>query len=322
MNPKEWLEPSDFDPEKGTVLRRPESEGNGYWVGAPSTTFDEATGDFYLVYRIRRPRGVTPDRGAEVRIAKGTNGIDFEDIWTGTKDQLQSTSIERCALLKLGSKWQFFVSYVDPHDQRWRIDRAEADRPEELDLTTTTPVLTAADIGEEGIKDPFILKVGPRYHMIVSYAIAAGKADADAMHGTADAYNTGLIRSATGMATSTNGTGWQWEGPILLPTDQGWCSYCTRISCIWYQAPFWLALYDGSADVSENYEEQLGLAFSLDLKTFHNATPHKPLLTLPQGKGALRYFDVLPFDDEIFFYYEMALPDGSHDLRAIKLQRA
>ena len=42
------------------------------------------------------------------------------------------------------------------------------------------------------------------------------------LHATADAYNTGLIRSATGLATSDDGLYWQWEGPILTPRDHGW----------------------------------------------------------------------------------------------------
>jgi hypothetical protein len=89
-----------FDPAQGFIVRQPPGEGAGYWVGAPGAMFDSVDGRFYLVYRLRRPRGVNPDRGGEVRIAASADGIFFEDIWSGTKDQLESPSIERCALAR------------------------------------------------------------------------------------------------------------------------------------------------------------------------------------------------------------------------------
>jgi hypothetical protein len=285
-------------------------------------TFDGGAGQFYLTYRLRRPRGVHPDRGAEVRIARGDDGLTFGDVWSGAKGQLGSPSIERCALTR-GPEggWLLYVSYVDPADGRWRIDLVEADRPEAFDLGRARPCLAAAGTGTEGVKDPFVFRVGSLYHMAVSYAAAAGAATAQDLHGTADAYNTGLIRSATGLATSADGRQWDWEGPLLVPGPPGWDGYCTRISCLWYEAPAWLALYDGSADVGENYEERCGLAYSLDLRQFRRVTRHGPLLAPPGGKGALRYFDVLDLPAARFFYYEMARPDGSHDLRAFRMAR-
>jgi hypothetical protein len=80
----------------------------------------------------------------------------------------------------------------------------------------------------------------------------------------------------------------------------------------------WLALYDGSADVSENYEERCGLAYSFDLRTFHRVTRDRPLFQPLESPGALRYFDVLALPDVTYFYYEMARPDGAHDLRVYR----
>jgi hypothetical protein len=45
------------------------------------------------------------------------------------------------------------------------------------------------------------------------------------------------------------------------------------------------------------------------------------LWNTPHGSGAIRYFDVLELPDAMHIYYEMALPDGSHDLRVWRVQR-
>ena len=52
-----------FDPEEGTVIFEPPGEGPGYWVGAPGVTYDVRLGRFYMVYRLRKPLGVVPERG-------------------------------------------------------------------------------------------------------------------------------------------------------------------------------------------------------------------------------------------------------------------
>lgn len=320
-DPRTWAAPFHFDPADGIVIREPEGEGEGYWVGAPGVTYCGADECFYLIYRLRRPRGVEPDRGAEIRIARSTDGIRFEDIWSGTKDQVDSTSIERSALVcREDGSWRLYTSYVDPADQRWLVALVEADRPEGFDLSSARPLLKAEDIGEEGVKDPFVFRVGGMEHMIVSYARRVGDPSAEAMHSTNDAYNTGLIESATGLATSVDGVTWTWEGDIFSPAPGEWDRYAARIGTLWYESPVWLALYDGSTDVSENYEERCGVAWSSDLRTFHRVTRDGPLFEMPYG-GAIRYFDVLVRPEAKYVYYEMRRPDGSHDMRVMRLAK-
>ena len=320
--PHQWAGFIPFDPRQGSIIRRPTAPGAGYWMGAPSLAYDDVERCHYLVYRVRRPRGVAPDRGAEIRIARSTDGVDFTDICLEPKDQLNTTTIERCALARRhDGGWRLYVSYVDPADARWRIDRVEADRVETLELPHALPVLTAADTGCEGVKDPFLFEVAGLWHMIVSFATADGDAKATEMHATHDAYNTGLIRSRSGLATSHDGVRWEWEGEILGPSRDGWDKYCARIGCVWRHDGLWLGLYDGSADVSQNYEEQCGLAYSHDLRRWVRVSRGEPLMTPHGGVGALRYFDVVDTREATLFYYEMALEDGSHDLRVYRREK-
>lgn len=323
-DPQHWAAPPRFDPRQGQVIREPEQGEDGYWVGAPGAYYDPQENAFYLSYRLRRPRGVAPDRGAETHLLRSRDGLEFETIWSGQKDQLGTTSIERCAIRRLpDGQWALYVSYVDPQDRRWRTDLVTADSPDEFDLGSAQPLLLPGELGLEGVKDPFVFQVAGQYHMVLSIALpreGAEAADAEQMHATNDAYNTGLIRSATGLAVSSDGRRWQWQGQIMGPSDDGWDRYCTRIGTLWRESGVWLALYDGSADVSENYEERVGVAWSADLRTFHRATPHGPLMEVVPGK-ALRYFDCLAFPSTRYLYYEMAREDGSHDLRVIELPR-
>jgi len=157
--------------------------------------------------------------------------------------------------------------------------------------------------------------------MILSYATTASDASCDDLHGTADAYNTGLIRSATALATSPDGIEWDWEGEILGPSRDGWDRYCARIGCLWRVDNTWIALYDGSASVSENYEERVGVAISFDLRKFHRVSQSGPIMTTPAVHGAMRYFDVLDFPEATFFYYEQAKADGSHELRVFRREK-
>lgn len=316
---RKWVRFTPFDPLQGTVVREPVGEGKGYWVGAPGVTFCEQQGQFYLTYRIRRPRGVHPDRGGEIRIASSHDGISFEDVWTGTKDQLDTASIERSALLQRpDGNWRLYISYVDPSDGRWMVSMTEAEDPGRFDLRAVKTMLTAASTGTEGVKDPFIFNIAGLYHMILSVATTDSGLPAEDLHGTHDAYNTGLIKSATGLATSSDGENWNWEGEIFGPSGNCWDKYAARIGTLWYCEPVWLAFYDGSADVSENYEERCGLAFSHDLRTFHRVTRNGPLFNVPHGTGAIRYFDVIARPDATFYYYELARPDGSHEMRVYR----
>jgi len=308
-----------FDPEQGQTVLEPEAPGPGYWVGAPSVLWDADRNSYLLTYRRRRPRGVDPDRGYVAHVAESQDGQRFEDVWTVEKSAFGTTSMEKFSLAREpGGPYRLYVCYVDPADSRWRIDVLEADRPEAFDPGLARPALTAASTGTEGVKDPWVFKLGGLWHMLVSFA-AARPVDAATrrqMHATADVFNTGVLVAPTGLAVSEDGVNWGWYGEVFGVGDEGaWDAYQSRIGSLLYRAPLWLGYYDGSASVEGNYEERCGLAYSFDLRNWERVTLSGPALVSPHGSGCLRYVDVVPRQGQLHFYYEYARPDGSHELR-------
>ena len=329
-----------FDPQAGMIVRAPLDEGAGWWAGAPGANFDATSNTFYLVYRLRQPREL--GRGVECRIAASDNGVTFKDIWALPKTSLAALSLERCSLLRgLDGKWRLYLSYVSEEDLKWRISMLEADEPDAFDLQNLQPVLTPDEIGAEGVKDPSVMIIGRMVYMLASYATQETNLSEEAQqgkHATGDIYNTGLTRSRTGAAISGDGRHFQWLGDVSPQFGQGavgntvvganalatptWDTYCRRIgSVLPLDGGGYLAFYDGSASVSENYEERTGLAHSFDLRTFYSLSPTGPALISPYASGSLRYVDVLPVGHELFYYYEISTPDGSHELRVSVVER-
>lgn len=304
-----------FDAEAGDVVLTPEHPGAGYWVGAPSVLRDGR--DVILTYRRRRPRGERSDRGWCNRIAVSHDGGPFEDVAELTRESLGSASLERSALVRdpSGQGWIWLVSYVDPADARWRIDAFRADSLAALPQGGRTPVLTSAATGCEGVKDPVPLWHGDRLWLLLSWAEGAGAAPQE-MHSTSDAYNTGLVRCGTALASTRDLATWEWHGPALRPGD-GWDRYQARVGTAVPVGPGWLGLYDGSASVQENYEERLGVAWATDLRNWRSLTPDAPAVLSRGTTGSVRYADVLPDDRGLWIYYECSRADGAHDLRRV-----
>jgi hypothetical protein len=317
-----------FNPEEGRVIREPMGSGEGWWAGAPGAFYDQETRRFYLTYRYRRPRGVHPDRGGEFLIAESADGVEFHDVWRLTKDRLNSPSIERGCLRRLEDGcWRLWIGYVDPQDNRWRIDGMEAGSTVDFDPAQRRRVFTAPELGVEGVKDPWVFAEGLALWMIASFAARAPGAESASdreLHHHADAYDTGLIRAHTGLAVSVDGENWQWLGPILEargPSPEGewpWDGYSSRIACLLRTGNCYTAYYDGAFGVQNHYDEQTSLAVSFDLRRWTRLTPEEPLLRSPHDTGCCRYFDILETAQGRFIYYEYGRPDGSHELRVWK----
>ena len=305
-----------FDPAAGFVVRNPPGEGPGNWAGAPNALYDQRRQRFFLSYRVRRP--LTEGRGYETRVAESADGRTFSDIWVGRKEEFDSPSIERSALvITPAGRYRLYVSYVDRAQNRWQIDLLEAAAPAEFDTSTRRTVLRPEDADSEGVKDPYVLLIGGMYYMYVPYGprqtVVAGSTE-DQRHGTGNVFTTRYIAHPTGLATSVDGVHFTWRGDVLTP-GTGWDCQMARLSCVVYQAPAFLAFYDGRTGIGDVYEDRTGLATGFTPDRFEVLTRDAPVLVSPSGTGGLRYLDIVPVADSFYCYYECCRPDGAHELR-------
>ncbi len=304
---------------QGALIREPVSSGKGYWAGAPGACFDEKDNLFYLSYRIRRPRGVAPDRGGEARIAKSRDGIHFEDVWSVTKDAYRSPSIERCALMRgPDGRWHYFISFVEPADGRWCVEVLTAEEISALKPSQARRVFSAGGLGLEGVKDPWLMRAEDKFYIFLSVAVPTTDTTAES-HATADIYNTGECRSQTGLAVSADLDNWEWLGVVFETPETGWDAYCRRINSVVPVGDGYLAFYDGGASHKDNYEEKTGLVKSADLRHWQTLTPDGPLFSGIPGSGSVRYMDTVVVGDTAYLYYELCRPDGSHEIRGLQV---
>jgi len=313
-----WMKLTPEFLAKGQIIGEPVGSGNGYWAGAPGAFFAADERAWYLTYRLRRPRGVQPDRGGEARIARSTDLHSWEDVWSVTKDQYNSASIEKSTIRKgADGQWRYFTSFVDPADGRWCVSVLKASEVGNLDPARARPVFKAAPFGLEGIKDPWLLEWQGVFYMILSVAIPTPKTTGQS-HATLDIFNTGECVSATGLATSRDLDRWEWQGVVFAPGQTGWDRYCRRVNSVVPVNGTFLGFYDGSASHAENYEEKTGLTISADLRDWKTLTPEGPAFTSPFSSKSLRYIDAHIIGNEAIIFYEFARADGAHDLRVVE----
>jgi hypothetical protein len=226
--------------------------------------------------------------------------------------------MERFSLFRLTSgRYRLYISYVDPADNRWRIDSIEADAPGAFRIEDRVSVFTSDSTHTEGIKDPYVVAAGQTTYLFATIARARALTleERTLAHATADVHNTGLTTAPTGVAVSEDEGGlWTWRGEVLVGGD-GWDAYECRLNSVFRTEDGYVGFYDGSANVGQNYEEQCGLAVSADLREWRRVTVSRPWVVSPHASGSLRYEAVVLAEDEVFMYYEYARPDGAHELR-------
>ena len=306
-----------LDPMDSTVVLSPEAGGAGYWIGCAAVLHEPEKNRFVMSYRQRRPREhAGGDRGYRCAIAVSEDGVDFSDVWSVNKADLDSPSMERFSIIPGEAGYQLYISYVDPADNRWRIDVIEADEVDRFDVASRRAVLTASSTATEGVKDPYVLRRGPVTYLLASFAASLDEpALAASAHATADIYNVGATTHPTGLATSVDGREFTWHGEVLGVGD-GWDRYQARVnSVVALDGGGYVGFYDGSASHEENYEERTGLAVSSDLFSWRRLTPAGPWAAVPHASGSVRYVDAHVIDGQWWIYFEATRPDGAHELR-------
>lgn len=302
---------------RGRIIREPVGDGQGYWVGCPGAYYAADEQAWYLTYRIRRPRGVQPERGGEVRVCRSTDLENWTDVLTITKDQYRTASIERSAITKgPDGQWRYFSSYVDESDGRWCTNLIKAGSVGELHPANQRVIFKAAPLGLEGVKDPWVMERDGTYYLFLSVALPTAQTGRSS-HDTLDIYNTGQCVSATGLATSTDLDNWNYEGTVLQPEGDGWDKYCRRINSVVSTGGRHYAFFDGSASHLENYEEKTAFAVSDDLRSWKSLSPEGPEWLSPFASTSIRYVDAQFANGKWHVFYEFTREDGAHNLRLV-----
>ena len=286
--------------EGASVVVEPPDTRTGSWAGAPSAILVD--GIFYLAYRLRRPIG--HGRGYVNVVAKSSDGVTFEPLAEVRREEFDSESLERPALLRApDGRWRLYVSVATTGTKHWRVVLLEADTPEKLALASPRTVLP----GDEtvGVKDPVVLHAEGRWHLWASVHPLESDEHAD--------------RMTTEYATSPDGVEWSWQGTALAGREGAWDARGVRFSSVVLTGREAIAYYDGRATAEENWEEVTGLAhgrLGVDGLFTPFAAEDRPPIRSPFAPGGLRYVSVVPLPTGgARVYYEGTRADGAHELR-------
>jgi hypothetical protein len=283
-------------PEQSAVVVEPPGGGPGYWAGGPSAVIGDD--GFYLAYRLRRPVGA--GRGYAVVIARSADGEHFTTLLTIRREEMAAESLERPVLVRTPEGgWRLYLSCATPGTKHWRVEVLEAPHPAGFDSRTSQVVLPGDP--KTGVKDPVIIHRNGLWHLWVCCHPLADPDEADQM--------------VTDYATSTDGLEWTWHGTALTGRPGHWDARGTRVSSVCFTGSTIVAYYDGRASAGENYEERTGVATGTE-PTALVPLGTGPLAESPYTTRCLRYVTILPLPDGRHrLYYEMARPDGAHELR-------
>jgi hypothetical protein len=270
-------------------------EGPGFWAGASSAV--EVDGEIYMAYRVRQP--IALGRGQGVVVARSKDGEHFETLTTISKESMDAESLERPTLLRTPEgRWRLYLSCATAGTKHWRVELLEADEPGKFDPKTRRVVLPGDD--KWAVKDTVIVRRDGLWHLWASCHPLDVPGQED--------------RMVSKYATSDDGVAWVWHGTALDVRPGMWDSRGARITAVQEAGGQFVAYYDGRASAKENYDERTGVALGTSLSAF-TATGDVPFGQSPEGK-ALRYLDIMPLADaHKRLYYELARPDGSHELR-------
>lgn len=302
-----------FDPSAGHVIREPPGQGYGYWVGGHKVHYDELSQQFVLFYRERTP--IEKGRGGRCAVAVSSDGVDFSDVWSATKEDLASTSIEVGHCVRgLDQAWKLYVSYEVASGGYWRIDVIEGETLEQLDVQGRRTVFQPQSFGQRSLKDPTVyVHAGNYIVLVIGGSSNPPVVDGDLLHiGGGD---------ATFLAASPDGHYFTSMKRIFEPPNTDtWHGRRARINSVIREGEGWLATYDGGRSMYDTYEEWCGLAWSADGARFERLEQSEPWVVSPYG--CVRYVYAMEVESRVYFYYEYTRADSSHDLRVSIVERA
>lgn len=273
--------------------------GPGFWAGGPSAV--AADGGIYLAYRLRRPVG--QGRGYANAVAFSRDGVSFEPVARIGKDEMDTESLERPALVRLADgRWRMYLSCATTGTKHWRVEAIDAAHPAEFDPRHRQVVLPG-DVLKRAVKDPVITRADGRWHMLAT------------IHPLADP--DGTDQMTTEYATSADGLDWIWQGTALAGRPGEWDARGARATSIRSGEDGVVVFYDGRASVTENYEERTGAAVGAEPSALMatSAPGAGPVAYSTHAGGGLRYLDIVGLPDGRHrIYYELTQADGSHAL--------
>jgi hypothetical protein len=286
-------------PRDAVIAIAPPGAGSGFWAGAPSAVL--ADEGIYLAYRLRRPIG--SGRGYAVALAFAHDGVNFETLALIGKEELDTESLERPALVRLpDGRWRLYLSCATTGTKHWRVEVTDAAHPAEFDVRRREVVLPG-DVRKRAVKDTVIHHRGGLWHMWAT------------IHPLADPLETDQM--TTEYATSADGLSWTWQGTALCGRPGEWDARGTRVTAVRFDRQSVTAYYDGRASAAENYEERTGVAIGGDPAALiaTSAPGAGPAVSSPYRGGGLRYLHLVDLPGgRTRMYYEMTQPDGSHTL--------
>jgi hypothetical protein len=241
---------------------------------------------------------VDDGRGGDVIVARvGARG-ELTELCRIDKVSMDAESLERPALVVDGAgRWRLYLSCATAGTRHWRVEVLQADSPAGF-VPAGRRVVMPGD-AHVAMKDPVIICDERGWRAwICSHPLDDPNA---------------TDRMWTEFATSDDGFDWKLHGPALQPIPGRWDQRGTRVTAIIERGDMILALYDGRADATENFEERTGIAAGRaeQLEVVGDA----PVAQSPGPYPALRYAAVVDDGDRIAVYYEAGCEDGSHELR-------